>query len=153
MKRCSTSLIITEMQIKMTKKWGTTLHGSEWPSSKSLQTINAEEGVEKRERSYTVGGDVNWCSHYENSTEVPQKTKNRVTIWYSNPTPGHISSKTIIQKDICIPMFTAVLGSSSEPMRLDYELHTVFLKLASPPLTLRWHKMARVGWSWEFPLP
>ena len=35
----------------------------EWPSSKSLQTINAREGVEKREPSYTVGGTVNWCNH------------------------------------------------------------------------------------------
>ena len=33
---------------------------SEWPSSKNLQTINAGEGVEKREQpSYTVGGNVN----------------------------------------------------------------------------------------------
>ena len=32
---------------------------SEWPSSKNLQTINAGEGVEKREPSYTVGGNVN----------------------------------------------------------------------------------------------
>ena len=37
---------------------------SEWPSSKNLQTINAGEGVEKREHSCTVGGNVNWCSHY-----------------------------------------------------------------------------------------
>ena len=29
----------------------------------SLQ-INAGEGVEKRELSYTVGENVNWCSHY-----------------------------------------------------------------------------------------
>ena len=36
---------------------------SEWPSSKSIQ-INAGEGVGKREPSYTVGGNVNWCSHY-----------------------------------------------------------------------------------------
>ena len=34
-------------------------HQSEWPSSKSLQTINAGEGVEKREHSCTVGGNVN----------------------------------------------------------------------------------------------
>ena len=27
-------------------------------------TINAGEGVEKREPSYTVGGNVNWYSHY-----------------------------------------------------------------------------------------
>ena len=31
---------------------------------KSLQTINAGEGVEKRENSCTVGGNVNWYSHY-----------------------------------------------------------------------------------------
>ena len=26
--------------------------------------IKCWEGVEKREPLYTVGGDVNWCSHY-----------------------------------------------------------------------------------------
>ena len=31
---------------------------------KNLQTINAGEGVEKREPSYTIGGNVNWYSHY-----------------------------------------------------------------------------------------
>ena len=31
---------------------------------KNLQTVNAGEGVEKRECSCTAGGDVNWCSHY-----------------------------------------------------------------------------------------
>ena len=34
-------------------------HQSEWLRSKSLQAINAEEGVEKREPSYTVGGNAN----------------------------------------------------------------------------------------------
>ena len=33
-------------------------------SSKDLQTINAEEGVEKRETSHSVCGNVNWYSHY-----------------------------------------------------------------------------------------
>ena len=37
---------------------------SEWPPSKSLQAINAGEGVEKREPSYSVGGNANWYSHY-----------------------------------------------------------------------------------------
>ena len=39
-------------------------HQSEWPSSKNLQTINAGEGVEKRESSYSVSGNVNWYYHY-----------------------------------------------------------------------------------------
>ena len=38
-------------------------HQSEWPPSKNLQTVNAGEGVEKREPFYVVGGNVNWYHH------------------------------------------------------------------------------------------
>ena len=38
---------------------GTITHQSEWLLSKSLQAINAGEDVEKREPSYTVGGNAN----------------------------------------------------------------------------------------------
>ena len=58
-----------------------TLYQSEWPSSKSLQIIHAGEGVEKREPSYTVGGNINWCSHYGEQTVWRfSEKKNRITI-------------------------------------------------------------------------
>ena len=47
---------------------------------KNLQTINAGEVLKKMEPSCTVGGNVNWYSHLENSIEVALKTKNRATI-------------------------------------------------------------------------
>ena len=50
------------MQIKTTMRYHIT--PVRMPSSKKLQTINAGEGVEKREPSYTVGGKVNWYNHY-----------------------------------------------------------------------------------------
>ena len=36
--------------------------------------------MEKREPSYTDGGNVNSCSTMENSIEVAQKPKNRTTL-------------------------------------------------------------------------
>ena len=40
-----------------------TSYQSEWPSLKSLQITNVGESAEKREFSYTVGGNLNWGSH------------------------------------------------------------------------------------------
>ena len=48
---------------KSKPQWDTTSHWSEWPSSKSLQTVNAGEGVEKKECFCAVGRTVNWYSH------------------------------------------------------------------------------------------
>ena len=62
MERCSTWLITREMKIKTTRYHPTTLVRG--LLIKSLQIINAGEGVEKRECSYSIGGNVNWYSHY-----------------------------------------------------------------------------------------
>ena len=42
----------------------------EWLSSKRQEIATAGEGVKKGEPSYTVGGNVNWCSHHGKQCEV-----------------------------------------------------------------------------------
>ena len=36
--------------------------------------------MKKKEPSNTVGGNVNWCSHYEEQLGGPLKSKNRTTL-------------------------------------------------------------------------
>ena len=59
LKRCS-SLIIREMQVKTMRPHVTPVRMA---IIKNVPTIDAGEGVEKRERSYTIGGNANWHSH------------------------------------------------------------------------------------------
>ena len=62
MESCSTSIIIREMQIKTTMRYH--LIPVKMGIIKKSTNNKSGEGVGKREPSYTVGGNVNWCSPY-----------------------------------------------------------------------------------------
>ena len=107
LKRCSTSLIIREMQIKTAMRF--TSHWSEWPSLKSLQTINAGEGVEKRELLHCW-----WdCKLIQPLWKMVWRFLKNLGI--KPPYDQAISllgiyhEETRVEKDTCIPLFIGAL--------------------------------------------
>ena len=48
----------------MTPEFSLNMLNPRMQQSQNLQTVNAGEGVEKREPSYTVGVNANWWCHY-----------------------------------------------------------------------------------------
>ena len=66
-------------------------------STKRLQIINAGEGVEKREPSFTVGGTTNWYDHYGEQYGVSLK-KLKIELSYDLAIPllDTYQKKTII---------------------------------------------------------
>ena len=68
--------------------------------------------MEKREPSYTVGGNVSWCSHCGEQYGGSLK-KLKIELPYDPAIPllgiYPEKAKTLIWKDTCTPMFTAAL--------------------------------------------
>ena len=66
--------------------------------------------MEKSEPSYTVGGNVNWCSHYGKQYGGSSKQR-KIESPYDPAIPllGIYLDKTIIRKDTCTPMLIAAL--------------------------------------------
>ena len=99
---------LLEMQIKSTMRYH--LIPVRIAIIKSLQKINAGEGVEKREHSCTAGGNVNWYSHhvrwYGDSLQKPG-----IKPPYDLPIPlvGIYPEETKIEKDTCPPKLIAEL--------------------------------------------
>ena len=89
------------MQIKTTIRYHLTTIRMVIIKKKNLQIINAGEGVEEKELSYTVGGDVigttiTWSFLKKLKTELQYASA--ILLLGINP------HKMIIQKDACTPM-------------------------------------------------
>ena len=70
-----------------------------------------------REYCYLAGENAFGIVPPENHIEVPQKIKNETLRWPSKSTHGHISKENkvpISQRDICTPMFIAVLSTAAK---------------------------------------
>ena len=108
MKWCSTSLIIREMQIKTTMRYHHT--PVRQPSSKSLQTINVGEGVEKKGTLLHCWWE---CKLIQPLWKIVWRflKKLRIKPPYDPVILllGIYPEETKIEKDTCIPLITAAL--------------------------------------------
>ena len=64
-----------------------------WLLPKRQEITNVGEDVKRREPSHTVGENINWYSHMENSMEFPKKIKNRTAIWSRSSVHGILQAR------------------------------------------------------------
>ena len=88
MKRCSTSLVIREMQIKTTVSYQ--LKSIRVPIIKKIRNNKCWWGYMEKSEPLCSQWECNLgTATGEKSMEFPQKMKNRTTTWSSNPTFGY----------------------------------------------------------------
>ena len=92
MKRCSTSLIIKEIQ-RPKPQWEITSHLLEWPSSKRTQVTSVSRDVEKGEPTYTVSAHVYWHSRRVRQNEPSQKLEAELAAYDLAIPAGQIPGK------------------------------------------------------------
>ena len=107
MKRCSTLLTIREMQIKTAMRYHLT--SVRMAVIKSLQTINAGEGVEKREHLHCWWECKLIQPLWMTVWRVLKKLGIKPLYDPAIPLLGIYPEETKIEKDTCIPLFIAAL--------------------------------------------
>ena len=112
-KTCSSSLIVRDLQIKTTIGYPHTL--VRMAIIKKFTNNKYWRGVVKRKLSYTVGGNVNWYSHYGKHYEDSSK-KLKIHLPYDTEIQllGLYLDRTMILKVTCISMLIAALFTISK---------------------------------------
>ena len=104
---------------KLKPQWDITSWLFEWLLSKRQEITNAGENVEKRQSLSTDGEDVNWCSHCGKQYKIPQKVKNRTTIWSRHFNSGYLSARNEITnlRRYMHPTFTVASFIIAKPQK------------------------------------
>ena len=78
MKRCSSSYVSREIQVKTIRRYPT--YQLEWPKSGALNTSNAGKEVKQRELAHVADVNANGMATVERGLGVSYKTKHTPTI-------------------------------------------------------------------------
>ena len=134
MKRCSISLFIREMQIKTIMRY----HFPPVRMAKIKDTRNTKCwwgcGQKNNPHALMVGMQTGTAT-VENSMEVPQKIKNRITMWCSDSITGHLpkgNENTDLERSmhpwiISISIFGEHIKGMDCDIQLKLEAETYFL--------------------------